>query len=825
MTLIVNGYTIKPKARLYYADLGGADLSYANLHHAYLREANLSGAALSAANLRFADMKEADLSGADLRGTDLRFANLIGADLSGADLRGADLSGAGLSNTNLDSVYLSDADLIGTSLIGVDLIGVDLSGADLSGADLRFADLTNAVLRDADLNDANLVSARLVDYADFSDADLRGADLRDAYLARANLSDTDFHSANLNDAFIIYCDMSGANLSGTDLRDAEVIEVNLSDADLSGADLSGADLSSSRLNDADLSDADLSGVDLDYTELKNTQLTYKTLKTAGLTSLSKSDITDANITATLEELQEIAVDYHSILSSNNTLTISNSDQLTNADIVALEYLTNATVIDRIAPILEEAYTNISGSAITLEFDETLANIDLSLNQFEIINAREVKIDSASIDSDTITLNISAGTPIQGTDNVTISYIGDSIQDVAGNIAILSSEGVSNKSNLDTVPPYVESARIEANIDENSGSDQVIYTATAVDNSSIFYSLKQNNNDDAFFFSINSLTGNVNLEGNPDYETQSSYSFTIIVADEAGNTSEQLVTLDINNINESPGAVTVSASEFDENIASGTTVAILSSSDIDAFDTHSYALVSGLGDADNDAFAIDGDQLKIIGSPDFETKSSYSIRLQTEDLGGLTVEEVFTLRVKDLAEVPIIQSIDDVSMQKKVTKFKFLEATNSFGQDIDYIIIGTKNKDEITGTSDGEVFAGMKGKDVLKGGEGADGFLFNQAGSFGNKHVDQIKDFDSDEGDSILVDQDIFGISNSIKLKSYGSKNKVKKAAKSKNNFVYDDKKGLVYFNENGKQKGWGDGGLFAKLQGAPELGAEDFTIV
>ena len=43
--------------------------------------------------------------------------------------------------------------------------------------------------------------------------------------------------------------------------------------------------------------------------------------------------------------------------------------------------------------------------------------------------------------------------------------------------------------------------------------------------------------------------------------------------------------------------------------------------------------------------------------------------------------------------------------------------------------------------------------------------------------------------------------------------------------MYDEKKGLLYFNENGKEKGWGDGGLFAKLQGAPELGTEDFTVV
>ena len=92
-------------------------------------------------------------------------------------------------------------------------------------------------------------------------------------------------------------------------------------------------------------------------------------------------------------------------------------------------------------------------------------------------------------------------------------------------------------------------------------------------------------------------------------------------------------------------------------------------------------------------------------------------------------------------------------------------------------------------------------------------------------ADKIKDFDSDEGDSILVDKDVFGLRKKIKLKVVAGNKSSKKAARSKKDFVYDDKKGLLYFNENGKQIGWGDGGLFAKLLGAPELGADDFTIV
>ena len=120
---------------------------------------------------------------------------------------------------------------------------------------------------------------------------------------------------------------------------------------------------------------------------------------------------------------------------------------------------------------------------------------------------------------------------------------------------------------------------------------------------------------------------------------------------------------------------------------------------------------------------------------------------------------------------------------------------------------------------------MKGKDVLKGGLGADGFLFNQTNGFGNNHRDKIKDFNSQEGDSIVLGKDVFNIGEAITIKTVSKGKKAKKASKKDVNFVYYEKKGLLYFNEDGIQMGWGDGGLFAKLQGSPELGADDFTIV
>ena len=219
-----------------------------------------------------------------------------------------------------------------------------------------------------------------------------------------------------------------------------------------------------------------------------------------------------------------------------------------------------------------------------------------------------------------------------------------------------------------------------------------------------------------------------------------------------------------------------------------------------------------------SFAVDEDDAPI---------ASLSLTEEFNDEAG-SERDIFS--IDDLSIIPakeilFLHSIDDVSTQKSIKSFTLSKPVFLGSQDVYTVITGTNKKDKITGTLEGEILSGMKGKDILKGGKGADGFLFHHSGKFGNKHADLIKDFDSNERDSILLDNDLFGLSQKIKFKSYSRKSKAKKAARSKNDFVYDDKKGLLYFNENGKQKGWGNGGLFAKLQGAPKLGADDFTIV
>ena len=51
-------------------------------------------------------------------------------------------------------------------------------------------------------------------------------------------------------------------------------------------------------------------------------------------------------------------------------------------------------------------------------------------------------------------------------------------------------------------------------------------------------------------SIDSTTGEVTLAANPDYETESEYSFSVVATDAAGNVSDtQEVTVSVNNLDE------------------------------------------------------------------------------------------------------------------------------------------------------------------------------------------------------------------------------------------------------------------------------------
>ena len=101
-----------------------------------------------------------------------------------------------------------------------------------------------------------------------------------------------------------------------------------------------------------------------------------------------------------------------------------------------------------------------------------------------------------------------------------------------------------------------------------------------------------------------------------------------------------------NVINPPTVLALSVLTVAENQTVGAVVGTFSTTDDDTGDTHTYTLISGTGDTDNASFTIDGDSLKTASSFDYENKSSYSIRVKTDDGNGGVLEKYFVITVTD-----------------------------------------------------------------------------------------------------------------------------------------------------------------------------------
>jgi hypothetical protein len=98
-------------------------------------------------------------------------------------------------------------------------------------------------------------------------------------------------------------------------------------------------------------------------------------------------------------------------------------------------------------------------------------------------------------------------------------------------------------------------------------------------------------------------------------------------------------------------------------------------------------------------------------------------------------------------------------------------------------------------------------------------------SFARRVVDKITNFNPSIN-TLEIDVDSFNLERSATFTSGNNTKSVKKKlAKHDFDFLYDEKKGGLYFNENGADKGFGDGGIIAILKGVPELTAENIDFV
>jgi hypothetical protein len=204
-------------------------------------------------------------------------------------------------------------------------------------------------------------------------------------------------------------------------------------------------------------------------------------------------------------------------------------------------------------------------------------------------------------------------------------------------------------------PFGESLS-RSSVVEKSAIGTVIGTVSGFDfnpNASLSYSMVDGAGGR---FAINASTGELKVAGAINYDDGHSWQVNVRATDQAGNGINQTFTInvidviEVTNVNAAPTDITLSGGSAPEDSPGGTIIATTRGTDPDAGTVFHYSLTD---DAGGRFLIYQSGQIAIVdrGLMDYETASSYHIKVRAADQGGLSVERDFTLHVTDVYEGP------------------------------------------------------------------------------------------------------------------------------------------------------------------------------
>ena len=148
------------------------------------------------------------------------------------------------------------------------------------------------------------------------------------------------------------------------------------------------------------------------------------------------------------------------------------------------------------------------------------------------------------------------------------------------------------------------------------------------------------------------------------------------------------------------------------------------------------------------------------------------------------------------------------------------------------LFGQSGNDTLNGNKGRDRLSGGAGNDTLTGGNNADRFIFDTGRAFNSSNlgIDRITDFAIDL-DKIIISQDTFtrldnNSNGRLRNSDFAVVTSNTQARISNAEIVYNSGNGRLFYNANNDLPGFGNGGLFAILEGSPDnLSNSDFDVV
>jgi|GEM_PF-2923212 len=320
-----------------------------------------------------------------------------------------------------------------------------------------------------------------------------------------------------------------------------------------------------------------------------------------------------------------------------TFTAVATDNFNNESIPQLVTITILDVGDETPPIIT------STDSVSVNENQTSAITIIANDPVDLINNPTPSIVYSIRGGDSASFSINSSTGV-----VIFNSAPDYESKTSYTFTAEATDNFNNKAtqsitiNINDIdgPIFTSLANQSANENQTSA-----FTVTANDSHSpISFSLASGVNDNNDF-NINSSSGVITFKSAPDFETKNSYTLTVTATDSVANSSTQVVSLTIIDL-DAPTFTSSSTPSVNENQTSAI--------DVDANDTSApivYSLASGVND--NDDFNINSSSglVTFKTAPDFETKALYKISVTATDNASNSAIQVIDITILDVEENP------------------------------------------------------------------------------------------------------------------------------------------------------------------------------
>ncbi|WP_321319698.1 cadherin domain-containing protein [Labilibaculum sp.] len=346
------------------------------------------------------------------------------------------------------------------------------------------------------------------------------------------------------------------------------------------------------------------------------------------------------------------IDYETTTSYTYTVTVSDGTNTSVSETITI----NITDVNDVTPVVTATQSfsiaeNTANSGAVGTVLATDGDAGTSFSAWTETGGTGASIFEINASSGAITVTDNSGIDYETTTSYTYTVT------VSDGINTSTAETITiNITDVNDVTPVVTATQ-SFSIAENTADSGAVGTVLATDGDAgtSFSAWTETGGTGASIFEINASSGAITVTDNSgiDYETTTSYTYTVTVSDGINTSAAETITINITDVNDVAPIVTASQTFYiDEDASNTTSVGTVLATDSDATATTFSSWTITAGNTDG-IFAVNSTTGEITVTDntnlDYETTTSYSLTVTVSDGTHTSSEEIVIININDSNE--------------------------------------------------------------------------------------------------------------------------------------------------------------------------------